>query len=134
MESNRNLSGDLKALSSGLKTLSLEMKKLQVEFKAFHPPQRSPGDRTSADSDKYEAKYAADSPGEESGDDARVWKLYNKLGGESDHDMIRRWEGILDGLTIYVGWPFLSLLSTIITLFAVGTVLGSRRSNSSRGL
>ncbi|KAH8825787.1 hypothetical protein DL96DRAFT_1609881, partial [Flagelloscypha sp. PMI_526] len=64
----------------------------------------------------YEEKYPEDAPGQELGEDARVFKVYNDLAEEYDRDMIRGFRDTLDSLLI-----FASLFSAVITTFVVQT-------------
>ncbi|KAH8823664.1 hypothetical protein DL96DRAFT_234401 [Flagelloscypha sp. PMI_526] len=64
----------------------------------------------------YEEKYSEDAPGQELGDDARVFKVYNDLAEEYDRDMVRGFRDTLDSLLI-----FASLFSAVITTFVVQT-------------
>ncbi|KAH8825791.1 hypothetical protein DL96DRAFT_1530372 [Flagelloscypha sp. PMI_526] len=64
----------------------------------------------------YEEKYPEDPPGQELGEDARVFKVYNDLADEYDRDMIRGFRDTLDSLLI-----FASLFSAVITTFVVQT-------------
>ncbi|KAH8831821.1 hypothetical protein DL96DRAFT_848582 [Flagelloscypha sp. PMI_526] len=71
---------------------------------------------SSGKSYNYEEKYPEDTPGQELGEDARVFKVYNELAEEYDRDMIRGFRDTLDSLLI-----FASLFSAVITTFVVQT-------------
>ncbi|KAH8797715.1 hypothetical protein DL96DRAFT_1412878, partial [Flagelloscypha sp. PMI_526] len=71
---------------------------------------------TGGKSYNYEEKYPEDPPGQELGEDARVFKVYNDLADEYDRDMIRGFRDTLDSLLI-----FASLFSAVITTFVVQT-------------
>ncbi|KAH8823651.1 hypothetical protein DL96DRAFT_1468532, partial [Flagelloscypha sp. PMI_526] len=71
---------------------------------------------TGGKSYNYEEKYPEDAPGQELGEDARVFKVYNDLAEEYDRDMIRGFRDTLDSLLI-----FASLFSAVITTFVVQT-------------
>ncbi|KAH8797707.1 hypothetical protein DL96DRAFT_1720989 [Flagelloscypha sp. PMI_526] len=81
------------------------------------PLRESPvDDNPGGNSYNYEEKYPEDAPGQELGEDARVFKVYNDLAEEYDRDMIRGFRDTLDSLLI-----FASLFSAVITTFAAQT-------------
>ncbi|KAH8809560.1 hypothetical protein DL96DRAFT_1473429, partial [Flagelloscypha sp. PMI_526] len=65
----------------------------------------------------YEEKYPEDAPGEEVGDDARVFKVYNDEAEKYDADMIRGFRDSLDGLLV-----FASLFSAVVTTILMQTI------------
>ncbi|KAH8832045.1 hypothetical protein DL96DRAFT_1460212, partial [Flagelloscypha sp. PMI_526] len=65
----------------------------------------------------YEEKYPEDTPGEELGPDARVFKVYNDEAEKYDADMVRGFRDSLDGLLV-----FASLFSAVVTTILMQTV------------
>ncbi|KAL1742961.1 hypothetical protein HDZ31DRAFT_65474 [Schizophyllum fasciatum] len=59
---------------------------------------------------EYEAKYVPDSYGEELGDTARVWRVYNDHSQSADTETVKGLNGTLDVLLVFAG-----LFSAVIT-------------------
>jgi hypothetical protein len=55
-----------------------------------------PGFRT------YDQKYPKDEPGQEMGENARIWKIYREEAIEFDTDKIDEWHKTLDWLLVFV--------------------------------
>uniref|UniRef100_D8Q5E5 DUF6535 domain-containing protein n=1 Tax=Schizophyllum commune (strain H4-8 / FGSC 9210) TaxID=578458 RepID=D8Q5E5_SCHCM len=68
--------------------------------------------RSSASDVDYERKYAPDPYGEEVGDSARVWRVYNDEAQMVDAEMVEGLNGTLDVLLVFAG-----LFSGVVTTF-----------------
>ena len=55
----------------------------------------------------YDQKYPLDSdkPGEEYGDNARVWKIYRDEAEEDDTLLVQQYNSIIDVLLVFVSSP-----------------------------
>ncbi|KAH8824325.1 hypothetical protein DL96DRAFT_1613736 [Flagelloscypha sp. PMI_526] len=79
------------------------------------PEYRAAPNRTGPHYD-YDAQYPPDKPGEEAGDNARVWRIYMDEADVYDDDMIRGFRDTIDSLLV-----FAALFSAVVTTFLVQT-------------
>ncbi|PVF95819.1 hypothetical protein CPB86DRAFT_816861 [Serendipita vermifera] len=66
--------------------------------------------------DDYEAKYPADEFGEESGPNARFWRVYLDEAEMFDMEMTEGWKDTIDVLLVFAG-----LFSAVVTTFVAQT-------------
>lgn len=62
----------------------------------------------------YEQKYAPDAPGEELGAQARVWSVYNDEARIADAEKVRRLNGTLDVLLVFVSEPIPAIVAGLL--------------------
>ncbi|KAH7103549.1 hypothetical protein BKA62DRAFT_45280 [Auriculariales sp. MPI-PUGE-AT-0066] len=63
-------------------------------------------------SKEFDKKYEPDRPGEEASENARVWSIYRDRSRETDQDIVKGWNGMLDVLLMFAG-----LFSAVVTAF-----------------